>query len=225
MIPIRRKYLPHISRLHRWTRGDWQLLPWLCARVPSPKGKTNNPLNALSRYKIFDNLRRSVIPIVKLLAFGCRTVLTRLLRLCYGGGHAPAGRVSAAPRAVGRAGGPDALPGQREIQREGILYGAKRAVYEYLLGVTMLVYGRTRWRTRPFVRCGGLAISKKHMLSWVTAQAAENGTKRPSRTITGTWVSPLVGVLLLASGLVVDSRAATLCAVRSVVACRAVVCV
>lgn len=43
------------KRQHRWIRGDWQLLPYLFA-----SGKSKKRLNALSRWKIFDNLRRSL---------------------------------------------------------------------------------------------------------------------------------------------------------------------
>lgn len=56
-------YSADASRRHRWIRGDWQLLPWLGRRVPLPGGQSErNPLSALSRWKIADNLRRSVIP-------------------------------------------------------------------------------------------------------------------------------------------------------------------
>jgi hypothetical protein len=42
-------YLAYMRRLHRWVRGDWQLLPWLFKPIPF-----------VSRWKIFDNLRRSL---------------------------------------------------------------------------------------------------------------------------------------------------------------------
>ena len=52
----------HSRRKHRWIRGDWQILKWLFARVPNAQGKRiPNPLSLLSRWKILDNLRRSVI--------------------------------------------------------------------------------------------------------------------------------------------------------------------
>jgi cyclic beta-1,2-glucan synthetase len=55
-------YLVHIRRVHRWIRGDWQLLPWLWPRVPSADGGVlPNPLSAVDRWKILDNLRRSLI--------------------------------------------------------------------------------------------------------------------------------------------------------------------
>ncbi|MBC7235722.1 MAG: hypothetical protein H5T69_07750, partial [Chloroflexi bacterium] len=54
-------YLAYAHRLHRWVRGDWQLLPWLGRRVPSREGgKRPNDLSALDRWKILDNLRRSL---------------------------------------------------------------------------------------------------------------------------------------------------------------------
>ena len=62
-------YLGFTRRLARWTRGDWQLLPWLCRQVPGAGGtRLPNRLTRLDRWKIFDNLRRSLMP-VALLAF------------------------------------------------------------------------------------------------------------------------------------------------------------
>ncbi|NMB24453.1 MAG: glycosyl transferase, partial [Firmicutes bacterium] len=56
------RYDAYALRLHRWVRGDWQLLPWLLGHVPSGTGKEPNPLSPLARWKIGDNLRRSLIP-------------------------------------------------------------------------------------------------------------------------------------------------------------------
>jgi len=52
------------KRKHRWTRGDWQLLPWLLSRpaLLAP-GAKKNPLGLLSRWKLADNLRRSLVEI------------------------------------------------------------------------------------------------------------------------------------------------------------------
>ncbi|MBS0207994.1 MAG: glycosyl transferase family 36 [Planctomycetes bacterium] len=55
-------YLGYTRRLHRWVRGDWQILPWLFHRVPSAQGAAVNPLSLISRWKILDNLRRSLVP-------------------------------------------------------------------------------------------------------------------------------------------------------------------
>ena len=63
------RYLSFTLRKHRWIRGDWQLLPWLRARVPGPDGPEPNRLSLLSRWKILDNLRRSLVEPAWLLLF------------------------------------------------------------------------------------------------------------------------------------------------------------
>jgi cellobiose phosphorylase len=56
-------YIAWWNRQHRWIRGDWQIIDWLKPRVPLGGGRVEpNPLSAFSRWKIFDNLRRSLVP-------------------------------------------------------------------------------------------------------------------------------------------------------------------
>ncbi|MEX0690660.1 MAG: glucoamylase family protein [Gemmatimonadales bacterium] len=51
----------YARRLQRWIRGDWQLLPWLGRTVPLADGtRAPNPLSVMGRWKILDNLRRSL---------------------------------------------------------------------------------------------------------------------------------------------------------------------
>jgi cellobiose phosphorylase len=57
------RYLADVKRRYRWIRGDWQLLPWLLPWVPRMGGGYEfNPLTWLSRGKLLDNLRRSLVP-------------------------------------------------------------------------------------------------------------------------------------------------------------------
>jgi cyclic beta-1,2-glucan synthetase len=72
------RYHAYAYREHRWIRGDWQLVPWLAAKVPAPDEldalppyvpshrrrtvKRPNPLSLVERWKILDNLRRSLVP-------------------------------------------------------------------------------------------------------------------------------------------------------------------
>jgi cyclic beta-1,2-glucan synthetase len=53
--------LGHARRQHRWVRGDWQILWWLLPFVPTRSGLARNRLPLISRFKIFDNLRRSLL--------------------------------------------------------------------------------------------------------------------------------------------------------------------
>ena len=50
-------------RQHRWTRGDWQIARWVLPRVPDGSaGYESNPISTVGRWKILDNLRRSLVP-------------------------------------------------------------------------------------------------------------------------------------------------------------------
>ena len=55
-------YVAYAKRSHRWTRGDWQIARWILPRVPDDNGrKVRNVLPLIGRWKILDNLRRSLV--------------------------------------------------------------------------------------------------------------------------------------------------------------------
>jgi len=69
-------YVAYAKRMHRWVRGDWQLVSWLFPMVPLARGgRIRNKLLGIDRWKIVDNLRRSLTsPLVFLLlvlGFSC----------------------------------------------------------------------------------------------------------------------------------------------------------
>jgi len=56
-------YSADVSRRYRWIRGDWQIAPWLLASVIGAEGRrVQNPISMLYRWKILDNIRRSLMP-------------------------------------------------------------------------------------------------------------------------------------------------------------------
>ena len=66
-------YDSYAMRQHRWTRGDWQIAAWLKRHVRDAHGGIlPNRIPAISRWKILDNLRRSLLApsIVLLLIAG-----------------------------------------------------------------------------------------------------------------------------------------------------------
>ncbi|TKB26004.1 glycosyl transferase [Desulfopila sp. IMCC35006] len=61
-------YQSYAKRAHRWIRGDWQIAGWIFPRVPQADGSRGpNPLSPLNRWKIIDNLRRSLLPAASVL--------------------------------------------------------------------------------------------------------------------------------------------------------------
>ncbi len=56
-------YLADSYRRHRWIRGDWQIASWIWPWIFGLDARSHrNPLSLLSRWKVFDNLRRSLVP-------------------------------------------------------------------------------------------------------------------------------------------------------------------
>lgn len=59
------KYLSYVKRNERWVRGDWQIIRWL----------KSSRLNEISKFKIFDNLRRSLVKIFSFILI-CASLLS-----------------------------------------------------------------------------------------------------------------------------------------------------
>lgn len=104
-------YPTHVSaynrRKHRWVRGDWQIAQWMFSHVPEESGRwVANPISYVSRWKIFDNLRRSLVepftfilfiagwlglpggPLYWTLVSSFLMVFPSLVLLCFGLGRA-----------------------------------------------------------------------------------------------------------------------------------------
>lgn len=55
-------YSAYNRRKHRWLRGDWQIFRWIFSKVPDESGRlVPNPISLISKWKILDNLRRSLV--------------------------------------------------------------------------------------------------------------------------------------------------------------------
>src|SRR5438045_2131217 len=66
-------YSAYNRRKHRWLRGYWQIAGWLLPRVPAESDdRVSNPISLVSWWKIFDNLRRSLVePAAFILLTAC----------------------------------------------------------------------------------------------------------------------------------------------------------
>ena len=167
------RYSANTRRRHRWMRGDWQIAAWLLPRLPGLDARrVRNPLTGLSRWKIFDNLRRSLVPfaLVFLLMLGwilfpqnagawgllilsiimlpsLLTVLTELLRK------------------------PEDLPLYLHLENVGQTLARQAgqailtvAFLPYDAGISLDAVARTLWR---------LIFTHRHLLEWQTADDSE----------------------------------------------------
>jgi cyclic beta-1,2-glucan synthetase len=66
------------ARLHRWARGDWQLLPWIFGKGAKTKDGAKFKIPVIGRWKMLDNLRRSLVPICMFLTLLVGWLLPRI---------------------------------------------------------------------------------------------------------------------------------------------------
>jgi cyclic beta-1,2-glucan synthetase len=166
------RYLADVARRKRWIRGDWQLLPWLFPTVPTATGREPNQLSALARWKLADNLRRSLLTPAT-LAF---LVVAWLMLPPEGAALASllVAALTLLPVLLGLASGlskPRDLPwsAQAELVGSCVLRSLATAIselaflpFEALTAITAVT--RTLWR---------LLVTRQHLLEWQTSCDAE----------------------------------------------------
>lgn len=170
------RYATDAKRHARWVRGDWQLLPWLLPWVPDRGGRrTRNPLSWLSRGKLLDNLRRSLVApaALSLLLIGwlCSPtplrwtlwllVLWLLPGLCsalYALAHPPEGlglRHHARQVGVGL---------RQHLLRTGVVL----ACLPFEAGMQLAAIARTLVR---------MSITRRHLLQWAPSSEVERSAR------------------------------------------------
>lgn len=196
------RYEADARRQHRWARGDWQILPWLFKWVSSATGRRRNPLSLLSRWKIFDNLRRSLVP-VSLLAL-----------LLVGWLATPQFAVVASLVALLVVGVP--LLTQLVL---GLTSRPRDVSWQDHLSVLLLDLQKTAWQAvfllgvlphKAWLMADAVArtlfrlfVSRRNLLEWETASEVERRMSRSHwSALLQLWFLPVlaVGVALLLSG-------------------------
>ncbi|MBI5528971.1 MAG: cyclic beta 1-2 glucan synthetase, partial [Deltaproteobacteria bacterium] len=185
-------YLTDAGRRHRWMRGDWQIAPWLGFRVSDAAGRRTYPsIRALGWWKIFDNLRRALVApayailltlgwivlpaplpwtfLVLSLLFvpellpGVAEILDRPPKLPVSLHLATVGRSTA-----------------RRLARTGLWL----TFLPFEAAVALDAAGRSLWR---------MALSRRRMLEWRTAAAAENEVPAGiGHSLRRMWVGPVL---------------------------------
>lgn len=157
-------YLVKVRRSHRWVRGDWQLLPWLGTRVPAAQGTIPNPLSLIDRWKIFDNLMRSLLAPMLLLWFAAAwTVLPgpawvwTLLGVLVPGFPALTSLLSTLLNSVGN---PQGLTAVRRLWKD---------LVRWLLQLAFLPYEAVIDAHAILVTLYRLLVTRRHLLEWTTA--------------------------------------------------------
>ncbi|NBI10788.1 hypothetical protein D1641_12300, partial [Colidextribacter sp. OB.20] len=184
----------YFARLHRWVRGDWQLLPWLGRRVPDGRGgREDNPLPPLARWKILDNLRRSLSPVF--------TLLILILGMCFSGRvFAWAGGVAVAASASNLllSGAELAVrrSGKRRRYHSTVIAGLAGAILQTAIQLILLPYQAYISLTAISSALWRMSVSHRNMLAWVTAAQTERGKGSIPFYYKKAWFSAAAGVFV-----------------------------
>jgi cyclic beta-1,2-glucan synthetase len=187
----------YYTRLHRWVRGDLQTLPYLLPYVKNAEGKRiKNPMNALDRYKIADNLIGEVLPLTSLaalffIAFTAAECLLISLPFLFAFIIFPVLRATVTLFLPGGA----KMAARKFHSRvmPHIMGGLAYSVYKLCaLPYEAYIFGDAAVRTAY-----RFLVSKKNFLNWKTAAAADGEKNGYLSYIKKMYFSSLVGVLAL----------------------------
>ena len=193
------RYTSDVSRRHRWIRGDWQIANWLLMRVPGPGGIVlDNPISGLSRWKILDNLRRSLVPPAQIsLLFLAWLILLRPEFWTYVVvGSVLVMPVIASLRAI--------LIKSAKIPLDQHLHSAGGSIARNLaqaaLSLTFLPY-EAFFCLDAIVRSGGrMLFTHKLLLEWNSSRSSEsNGRSDLMGFYQSMWIAPTVAAAMALS--------------------------
>ena len=176
-------YIDDAKRHHRWTRGDWQIIGWLKNRVRNEKGeRVKNQVNTIGRWKIFDNLRRSMLSLALLV-----TIMTGFLLAHSTESHhfSPSWYVLVAILAVASPivffiiGQITTLPrfGKRYRYYMTLMRGFRVIIYRSFVQFALLPKEAWMYTDAAVRACYRMWFSHKNLLNWVTSDEAARSTK------------------------------------------------
>ena len=191
-------YTMDISRRHRWIRGDWQLLSWLLPHVPSAANKLPNPLSALFKWKMIDNLRRSLVPILLTLLLiaswalfeaktACLTLATVLLVLYW-------------PSILSMAISLFKKPKESTwlAHAASTSQSAGNAFLLATLQLTFLPYEAVTNTDAIINSAGRMLLTKRGLLQWyLPIYARRNACKRLTDFYKEMWIAPAIALIFL----------------------------
>ncbi|WP_283147634.1 GH36-type glycosyl hydrolase domain-containing protein [Silvimonas soli] len=197
-------YLSDMRRRSRWIRGDWQLASWLWPRVRQADGvRSKNPLTSLSRWKLLDNLRRSLVPLALLVLIGLGATVLPLPRIWLGTVllvlWAPA-VLSALIDLIRKPGEitwrQHLFTNSHLIWTQATQLALRLATLPHEAAVNTTAVVRTLWRVH---------VSRKHLLEWSTAESVSNAAKYDLVTFArAMWMGPALAIVIAVSAPIID---------------------
>ncbi len=169
------------TRLHRWIRGDWQVAKWLGSSIYNKSGeKKRNPLTLLSKYKIFDNLLRSLHEPMIILTMIYASILDIIYSIKIGPIITLAVISAVIPMLIEIINRIIFKKEAETVQKTftKTISGVKASIIRGILAISVLpdkAYFSLNACIKTLYR---MMVSKKHFLEWMTAEEAEKNAKK-----------------------------------------------
>jgi len=197
------------ARQHRWARGDWQLLPWIFGRGPTRDGgRLRTPIPAIGRFKMLDNLRRTLLAPAAFLTLLAGWTLPGASPAIWTGFVLATMALPACLRLIS-----GLIPRRHGISKRSHVRGVATdfVLAAAQVGLTVTFLADQAWRmadaiARTLVRLAGTG---RGMLEWVTAAQAKIGLGLEL----GTFYRRMAGgvaLAIVATGLVAISGVAAI---------------
>ena len=192
------KFNSYITRMIRWIRGDWQIISWVKNKVRDKKyNKINNPINEMGKFKIIDNLRRSLLEITQILSliilffinipnklsFYLIIFLSIFIDVIIEFLNAIIFKKEGV---------------KKQASFENKLPGLKLSVVRAFVNFSSIIYKGIVSLKAICITLKRVLKTKDHMLEWTTAEEAEKKAKEDILDfIKEMWINVLVGFILL----------------------------
>ncbi len=192
------RYSADVARRHRWIRGDWQLAGWLRRWVKGPAHREPNPLSMLSQWKLFDNLRRSLVPaaLTFLLLLGWTTLSPAWLWTAVAVG------ILLTPTLLGSLSDLVNRPSETPYPRHlaAVARSAGRHGAQALLALALLPYEAFFSLDAIARTLGRMLITHRHLLDWHPSSETNRALARSGRaallaTYRSMAIAPVVAAL------------------------------
>ncbi|MBR4506455.1 MAG: hypothetical protein IKP21_06745 [Bacteroidales bacterium] len=171
-------YIDDAKRHHRWTRGDWQIISWLGRKVKNERGeRVKNQVNTIGRWKIFDNLRRSMLSLALMVVL--YVGFSGLVNIHPVWFLVAALVAVASPIVFFIIGQITTLPrfGKRYKYYMTLMRGFRVILYRSLVQFALLPKEAWMYTDAAVRACYRMWFSHRDLLAWITSDEAAKSTK------------------------------------------------
>ncbi len=191
------KFNSYITRASRWIRGDWQIIKWLKKKIVDAKGNIiNNPIGELGKFKILDNLRRSLLEITQVISLAIillvnkpsTTIFYILIYLSIWIDFV----IDLLNTIIFKKEGV-----KKQASFENKLPGLKLSIVRNVINFSTIVYKAIVSTKAIIITLYRVLKTKEHLLEWTTAEEAEQNSKEAIECfLKEMWVNVLAGIIL-----------------------------